>query len=127
MEEMKTEEKLEDLSLNAHINNLKRELGEAQERIDFHIDLLRDLHQERDAVLGNHDIMMKRFVRINPDWEFETDEEFIKNLLVQQSMRKKRDAELFIRNEEQINKVIKVAQEQKDSTVDELKRLGVEV
>lgn len=114
-EPVMSSEDLEKERITKYVENLKREISENEKKIIFHKDLLNDLYTERNAVLENHDIIIANFKPLNPQWTFESNDIYLKNLTVMQGIKRKKDVNNYEKLEEQINLTIKVSEEQLES------------
>lgn len=124
MEETKTDFNAE--ALKAHKKNLEREFKEHSEKLKFHEDLLLQLEADKKARLRNHDIMIAKFIPVNPQWEFERDAEYLENLKILQAHVKLQDENKYMVSQTNIERVIELARESVESAKAELERLGDE-
>lgn len=114
----------EEETLKRTIANLEREIKQNREKITLHKDLIVVACNDRDARLRNHDIMIaSKFKPVNAQWEFQLDPEYGANLSVIQSTMRRQDELNYKMTIEQLEKVVKVSEEQLVSLESEYKSL----
>lgn len=124
---MTNEKELENIRRQKHVDNLKRERDGASEQFEL-VTKKKDLFlKKRDLVLKNRKIMLDKFKIIKPDWEYQTDQEYLDNLkefnvllFEEQDLGDKERIDLMDRN-------IAAAIEQRDHATKELARIEKEM
>jgi len=125
MVDEKINQKIEELSVETNIKNLKREKGNYEINIEFHNELLKRLDVEETTLKKRYEIMLKKgnFKLLEPRWEYEKDPEYIKTLIVDVENKQRNDMAMINQNREQIKKTILHQEQALESVTKELKRL----
>lgn len=126
MVDAKINEEIANISRDKHIANLEREKKGHIEAIKFHEDLLVRLYKEKEILNTRHELQMKGFKIISPNWEYEKDQAYVDTLKFDLENQLTQNQALLDRNEEQIKMTILKQNEALESNTVELERLNGE-
>jgi hypothetical protein len=122
---MKPELKAEiaNIDKEANVKNLKREKEQYQKSIDFHTEMLDMLANDEANIKKKYELMRKGCVKLNPDWEYEKDPEFLDCIKEDLKLQEYHAINNVDKNRDMVNKTIETQKEQLDSVTSELERL----